>query len=83
MRTDPELLNSLKNARENSPVRGEYEPPVEPPVSTGGEVEKKAEAEAAAAAAWEEVVDPETGNKYYLNRSSGQTSWTKPIDYSI
>ncbi len=29
-------------------------------------------------AAWEEVVDPESGKKYYYNSSTGETSWTLP-----
>lgn len=27
---------------------------------------------------WEEVVDPDSGDTYYYNPSTGQTSWTKP-----
>eukprot|EP00475_Leptophrys_vorax_P043326 TRINITY_DN8308_c0_g2_i1.p1 TRINITY_DN8308_c0_g2~~TRINITY_DN8308_c0_g2_i1.p1 ORF type:complete len:207 (+),score=52.72 TRINITY_DN8308_c0_g2_i1:677-1297(+) len=27
---------------------------------------------------WEEVVDPESGKKYYYNPSTGETSWTLP-----
>jgi hypothetical protein len=29
-------------------------------------------------ASWEEVVDPESGKKYYYNSSTGETSWTLP-----
>merc|ERR1712127_631818 len=28
---------------------------------------------------WEQVADPTTGNPYYCNRATGESSWTVPI----
>eukprot|EP00474_Spongospora_subterranea_P008569 CRZ09027.1 hypothetical protein [Spongospora subterranea] len=27
---------------------------------------------------WEEIIDADTGNKYYMNKANGKTSWSKP-----
>lgn len=27
---------------------------------------------------WKEVLDPETGNKYFLNKRTGKTAWSMP-----
>ena len=35
-------------------------------------------AEAAAASPWTEATHPETGQKYYYNATTGETSWTAP-----
>jgi hypothetical protein len=48
------------------------------PVGASGAAVPKANGERENTEVWEEVVDPESGKKYYYNPSTGETSWTLP-----
>jgi len=59
---------------------GETEPAADSSeVTTEASEEPKPEAVECIAVGWEEVKDPNTGNSYYFNKETQETSWVKPI----
>jgi len=66
-------------AEEEQVLKGELrgQSPVRPAVPIGA-VKPARPATTGASDVWEEVIDPESGNKYYFNSKTNETSWDPP-----